>query len=119
MKWRLVATLLVPGAAHAALSAEAPPPPAPPPAPATVVVEPVPPAPETRDVGPLLSGGLTLLVPFVVGCALWSQSDRHDLEKAGTYVMAAGFAAAPWVSHGLQRRWRRAAIFGAVSAATS
>ena len=33
--------------------------------------------------------------------------------------MAAGFAAAPWVSHGLQRRWRRAAVFGGISLATS
>jgi hypothetical protein len=158
MKWRLVAALLVPGAARAALAAEPPiqdaappiqdaapsideaappihetapptdkaapapatvPPRALAPAPATILVEPLPPAREPTGGAPLVAGVLTAFVPFVVGCALWSQSDRADLEKAGTVVMAAGFAAAPWVSHGLQRRWRRAAAFGAVSAATS
>ncbi|HVU49058.1 MAG TPA: hypothetical protein VHL80_00125, partial [Polyangia bacterium] len=60
----------------------------------------------------------TAFVPFVVGCALWS-TGKIDLERAGTAAMALGFAAAPWVSHGLQRRWKRAAIFGSISAATS
>jgi hypothetical protein len=138
MKRRLVATLLVLSVARAARAGEAnvaevvPPleptpaaaPPAlpqPPPAAvvvaptAVVVVEPVAPA---SGAGPLVAGVLTLLVPFVVGCGLWS-TNNGDLEKAGTTVMAAGFAAAPWVSHGLQRRWKRAAIFGSFSAATS
>jgi len=81
----------------------------------TVVVVP-PPAPGGG--GPLVAGVLTAFVPFVVGCALWSSNDG-SLEKAGTTVMALGFAAAPWVSHGLQGRWRRAAIFGSISAATA
>ena len=95
------------------------PPRAPAPAAATIVVEPLAPARESSGGAPLVAGVLTAFVPFVVGCALWSQSDRANLEQAGTFVMAAGFAAAPWVSHGLQRRWRRAAVFGGVSAATS
>jgi len=126
MKWRLVASLLVAGVARAAQAAEPTalvPATALPPtsvvAPAAFLVEPLAPAREPGSGAPLVAGALTAFVPFVVGCALWSQGDRGDLEKAGTFVMAAGFAAAPWVSHGLQRRWRRAAIFGAVSAATS
>ena len=67
---------------------------------------------------PACRGVLTAFVPFVVGCGLWSSNDGK-LENVGTYVMAAGFAAAPWVSHGLQRRWKRAAVFGGVSVATS
>jgi len=136
MKWRLVAALVVPGVARAALAAEPPleaakppleaaepgpvalPPPAsaaasaptlvaPLLAPTPMLVEPLAPAPEPSGGAPLLAGVLTAFVPFVVGSALWSQSERADLERAGTFVMAAGFAAAPWVSHGLQRRWRR------------
>lgn len=95
------------------------PPRAPAPAAATILVEPLAPARESTGGAPLVAGVLTAFVPFVVGCALWSQSDRADLEQAGTFVIAAGFAAAPWVSHGLQRRWRRAAVFGGLSAATS
>lgn len=136
MKGRLLTTLLVLGVARPARADEAAsitvaPLPAAAPAPAFGVVEPIapaigvvepigsPPPPVSHAVGPLVAGVLTAFVPFVVGCALWSNSDRGDLENAGSYVMAAGFAAAPWVSHGLQRRWKRAAVFGSVSAATS
>jgi hypothetical protein len=70
-------------------------------------------------VGAPLAGALTAVVPFVAGCALWSSGTRPNLEKAGTYVMVTGFAAAPWVSHGLQRRWRRAAVFGTLATATA
>ena len=89
--------------------------------PTVLLVEPLPaaPPPPPSGAGPLVAGVLTAFVPFVVGCALWSNSDRGDLEKAGTYVMVTGFAAAPWVSHGLQGRWKRGAAFGAVSAALS
>jgi hypothetical protein len=130
MKRRLAATLLVLGVVRVARAADLAPPLAPaatdlaPPLasaePTTaVLVEPLAPATPPNGAGPLVAGVLTAFVPFVVGCALWSNSDRGDLENAGTYVMAAGFAAAPWVSHGLQRRWKRAAVFGSVSAATS
>jgi hypothetical protein len=112
MKRRLVATLLVLGVARVAHAADAS-------APAPVVLlEPPAPAREPGGAGPLVAGALTAFVPFVVGCGLWSSNDG-DLEKAGTTVMALGFAAAPWVSHGLQGRWRRAALFGSISAATS
>jgi hypothetical protein len=97
-----------------------PPPPAPIHAPPAIVVAPLAPAPARAPGGaaPLVAGTLTAFVPFVVGCGLWS-TGRIDLERAGTMVMATGFAAAPWVSHGLQRNWKRAAIFGSISAATS
>jgi hypothetical protein len=115
MKGRLVATLLVVGVARAAHAAPADPAA---PAPAAVVLEPVPPPPPPGGAAPLVAGALTAFVPFAVGCALWS-SGSDGLEKAGTAVMAAGFAAAPWVSHGLQGRWKRAAVFGSLSIATS
>jgi hypothetical protein len=66
-----------------------------------------------------VAGALTAFVPLVAGAALWANSGRGDLQKAGTYVMASGFAAAPWVCHGIAGRWRRAAVFGSISAATS
>ena len=102
----------------------APPGPAPPPAPIVappaVVVAPLAPAPARVPGGaaPLVAGALTALVPFAVGCGLWSSNDIPR-ERLGTTFMAAGFAAAPWVSHGLQGRWTRAAVFGSVSAATA
>jgi hypothetical protein len=111
-------------AAHAAGGppgpAGAPLPASPPPglAPAAIAVEPVPPAGAPSGAAPVAAGALTAFVPFVVGCALWS-SRSGTVEKAGTVVMTSGFAAAPWVSHALQRRWRRAAVFGSISAATS
>jgi hypothetical protein len=80
---------------------------------------------ETNDLGDSralvapVAGALTAFIPLVVGGALWANSARGDLQNAGSYVMAAGFAAAPWVSHGLAGRWRRAALFGSISVATS
>jgi hypothetical protein len=138
MKRRLVSTLLVLGVARAALGAEpelapiapvpavppqaplAPPPPAPIVAPPAAIIAPLAPAPEHAPGGalPLVAGTLTALVPFVVGASLWS-SNEISLEKAGTVFMVGGFAAAPWVSHGLARRWKRAAIFGSLSAAAA
>jgi hypothetical protein len=85
--------------------------------PAAVVVEPLPP-PLPGGAAPLVAGVMTAFVPFVVGCGLWS-SDDGGLEKAGTVAMASGFALAPWVSHGLQGRWKRAAVFGGIATALS
>ena len=85
----------------------------------TVSPPPAPEAPSMGGVGAPLAGALALVVPFVAGSALWANSTRPDLETAGMFTMAAGFAAAPWVSHGLQRRWRRAALFGSAATATS
>jgi len=113
MKTRWAAGLLLVGWARAALAAD---PPALPEAPPVVVQ--APPA-DARGVVAPLAGTLTLLVPFAVGCALWSNSGSLASQKAGTYVMASGFALAPVVSHGVAGRWRRAAVFGATSVVTS
>jgi hypothetical protein len=68
--------------------------------------------------GPL-AGALTATVPLMVGSVLVAQDGRGDRQRAGIYVMTTGFAAAPWVAHGVSGRWRRALGFGLVSAATS
>ncbi|MES1172096.1 MAG: hypothetical protein ABUL77_02575 [Bacteroidota bacterium] len=69
-------------------------------------------------VGPL-AGVATALIPLAVGGALLADDDRPDRQRAGTYVILAGFAAAPWVSHAITGRWRRAFGFGLASLATS
>jgi hypothetical protein len=118
MSTRWAAALLVLAAGRTAWAAEAEPP---------AVVPLVPsiqsaPAPVVSDrraaLGPV-SGALTAAAPFVAGCVLWAQNDHIELQKAGTFVMLSGFALAPWVSHGVQGRWRRAAVFGALSTATA
>ncbi|MEA2701093.1 MAG: hypothetical protein QOI66_5364 [Myxococcales bacterium] len=76
------------------------------------------PAPPQRLWGPV-AGSLTALVPLMVGSVFVAQDDRRDLQRDGIYIMTAGFAAAPWVAHGVDRRWKRAAVFGLVSLATS
>jgi hypothetical protein len=113
MKTRWAAGLLLVGWARVALAAD---PPALPEAPSTVVEAP---PPDVRGVVAPLAGTLTMLVPFAVGCGLWSNSGSRASQEAGTYVMASGFALAPLVSHGIAGRWRRAAVFGAASVATS
>ncbi len=112
MKTRWAAGLLLVGWARAALAAD---PPALPEAPPAIEATP----PDARGVVAPLAGTLTMLVPFAVGCALWSNGGSLASQKAGTYVMASGFALAPIVSHGIAGRWRRAAVFGATSVATS
>jgi hypothetical protein len=112
MKTRWAAGLLLVGGARAALAADQP------------ALSEAPPAmeappPDARGVVAPLAGTLTMLVPFAVGCGLWSSGGSLASQKAGTYVMASGFALAPIVSHGVAGRWRRAAVFGATSVATS
>jgi hypothetical protein len=77
------------------------------------------PAPaQRRQWGPV-AGSLTALVPLMVGSVFVAQDDRRDRQREGIYIITAGFAAAPWVAHGVDRRWKRAAVFGLVSLATS
>jgi hypothetical protein len=116
MKTRWAAGLLLVGWVRAALAAD---PPALPEAPPVVQAPLEAPPADARGVVAPLAGTLTMLVPFAVGCALWSDSGSLASQKAGTYVMASGFALAPIVSHGIAGRWRRAAVFGATSVATS
>jgi hypothetical protein len=122
MATRWAGALLVLGVARAAVAAEPPVAPVAPMAPVVPVV-----ATEATDLASPggralaapVAGALTILVPLAVGGALWANSARDDLQRAGTFVMASGFALAPWVSHGITGRWRRAAAFGSISAATS
>jgi hypothetical protein len=82
--------------------------------------------PEGHDSRALLGamlGASTVLVPLALGGSLWAHDGSLDLQRAGTYVMLAGFTLTPWVSHGNIGRWRRALGFGltalALSAATA
>jgi hypothetical protein len=117
MKTRWAAGLLLVGAARVALAADPPAGVPPDPAPALSIA--TTPPPDARAVVAPIAGTLTMLVPFAVGCGLWSNGGSAVSQKAGTYVMASGLALAPLVSHAVAGRWRRAAAFGAISAATS
>ncbi|HET6281011.1 MAG TPA: hypothetical protein VFH73_08595 [Polyangia bacterium] len=66
-----------------------------------------------------VAGSLTALVPLLVGSALLANDSSPHLQRDGVYVITVGFAAAPWVAHGINHRWRRALGFGLVSLATS
>lgn len=66
-----------------------------------------------------VAGALTLFVPLVIGGVLVSHDSDRPLQRDGIAIMVAGFAAAPWVSHGLAGRWRRALAFGVSAAAAS
>jgi len=66
-----------------------------------------------------IAGALTALLPLAVGGALIAQDDRPDRQRAGTYVVLAGFAAAPWVAQAGAGRWKRALFYGLGSLALS
>lgn len=117
MKRSWAAALMVLGVARAAAAGELPAAPPPGPPPVTLVEPLIPPPAPPSGVGAPLAGAATMLVPFVVGCALWAENGQRDQQRLGTIFMATGFAAAPWVSHGLQRKWKRAALFGGISTA--
>lgn len=117
MKARWAAPLLVLGVARAAFAGEVAPLPPPPIEP--LISVPAPPPPEKKGDFAPVAGALTAFVPFVVGAAMWSADSNRELSNVGTYIMASGFAAAPWVAHGLHGRWKRAAAYGSISAALS
>ena len=87
---------------------------------ATELPAPVPEAPpdDPAPVG-FIAGAATAIVPLIVGGALMAEDQSPRLEAAGFIVMASGFALAPWVAHGLEGSWRRAAIYGGISLALS
>jgi hypothetical protein len=118
MKRSWAAALLAMSVGRVAAAAE-PVPAAPPPP--VVLVEPLPAAPPAGEggLGAPLAGVATAVVPFVIGCALWAQNGDENAQRAGTIVMTSGFAAAPWLSHGLQRRWKRGVIFGSIATGLS
>ncbi|HVR62391.1 MAG TPA: hypothetical protein VMU50_10855 [Polyangia bacterium] len=78
-----------------------------------------PPAAESPRATGAVAGSLTVLLPFMAGSLLLADDDRPGRQHAGVYVMAAGFAAAPWVAEVANRRWKRAVGFGLLSLATS
>ncbi|MDB4982735.1 MAG: hypothetical protein JWM82_3487, partial [Myxococcales bacterium] len=112
MSTRWAAALLVLAAGRAAAAAQAEPV-----AVTPLVSAPAPAVSERRAVLGPLAGAVTAAAPFVAGCVLWAQNDSIALQKTGTFIMLSGFALAPWVSHGVQGRWRRAAVFGSLSTA--
>lgn len=77
------------------------------------------PSPDAAPVGAALAGALTALVPLAVGGALLTDDDRPDRQRAGTYVVLGGLAAAPWVAQGGAGRWKRALVYGLGSLALS
>jgi hypothetical protein len=121
MKRSWAAALLATSVGRAALAGEQVPAAPVPPPPPVVLVQPLPDAPPPAEggAGAPLAGAATAFLPFVAGCALWAQNDSVNVQRTGTVLMAAGFAAAPWVSHGMQRRWKRGAIFGSISGGLS
>ena len=76
------------------------------------------PADEPPPIG-LAAGTATLIVPLIAGSALMAQDHTPHLQATGVIVMASGFALAPWVAHGLEGSWGRAALYGGVSLALS
>ena len=78
--------------------------------------------PEEPPVGWSIAAGLTVaLVPLIIGGALSApehNTGQPDVSldarlNAGLYIMQAGLALAPIVSHLIAHEWKRAAIFGA------
>jgi hypothetical protein len=61
-----------------------------------------------------LAGAVTALVPLAVSSALFAASDDDGHRATSVYVMMAGLALAPALSHILVREYKRAAIFAAV-----
>jgi hypothetical protein len=116
MSSRWAAALLVLAAGRAAAAAEAEPTAVTPLAPS---VSSAPVVSDRRAILGPVAGAVTAAAPFVAGCVLWAQNDHRALQTTGTFVMLSGFALAPWVAHGVQGRWRRAAVFGAISTATA
>lgn len=74
------------------------------------------PADEAPPVG-LLAGAATAILPLIAGGLLLAHDQSPRLEASGVIAMASGFALAPWVAHGVEGSWRRAAIYGGVTTA--
>ena len=66
-----------------------------------------------------LGGIVTLALPFIAGSLMVAQDDNPARQRDGVRLMTYGFAAAPWISHAIAGRWKRALVFGLASAAAS
>ncbi|HEX3696746.1 MAG TPA: hypothetical protein VH374_15305 [Polyangia bacterium] len=79
----------------------------------------IPPSPEAPRSTGVIAGSLTALLPLMVGSVLMSEDSRPSRQRDGVYIILGGFAAAPLVSHAVDRRWKRGTIFGLASLATT
>ena len=77
-----------------------------------------PPPPEPPPLG-LILGTATAVAPLIAGGVLMAHDDSPHLQRTGLIVMVSGFAAAPWVAHGVEGSWRNAALYGGISLALS
>lgn len=57
-------------------------------------------------------GTAATIVPLVVGAALMANDRSPHLQEAGMIMTLSGLALAPWVAHGVEGSWKRAAIYG-------
>jgi hypothetical protein len=57
------------------------------------------------------------LVPVAIGSGLTAGNNTQDAQNAGIYLMCAGLAVAPVISHLIAHEWKRAALFGALPTA--
>jgi len=72
-----------------------------------------------REMDPIwgFASGLALgMVTLAVGGGLAAGTDSQTAKYAGVFVIAGGLAAAPVLSHLVNREWKRALAFGALPA---
>jgi hypothetical protein len=69
--------------------------------------------------GSIAAGLATAMVPLAVGGALLAGDTSRDVKNAGMYVVQAGLALAPFVSHAVAREWARGALFSVVPVAAA
>lgn len=71
---------------------------------------------DSPPVGAALGAGVEL-ASLVASGVLFSRDNDPAAQNRGLYLMASGFVLAPFISHAIDRRWRRAAAFGLASLA--
>src|SRR5262249_43490746 len=73
------------------------------------------PPPEAPPALGVAMGTATAVVPLIVSAALLANDRSPQLQHTGMIVSLAGFSLAPWVAHGIEGSWSRAALYGGVS----
>jgi hypothetical protein len=74
---------------------------------------------DARSLTAPLAGVVTAALPFVAGSLMVAQDGAPARQRDGVRLMTFGFAAAPWISHAVAGRWKRALVFGLASAVVS